>query len=110
MDIIGFILWPIKWVHEEPWRALLVAAALFLHYVFLRLMARQRTAISADVLNVLAVSLWVVFWPYETQMLKWEKTVIAPIRVDLFLVGILLYAMTVASIIKSWVLLLGKSK
>jgi len=110
MDIIGFIFWPIKWAHEEPRRALLVAAALFLHYVILRLMARQRTAISTDVLNALAVGLWVAFWPYETQMLKWEKTVIAPIRVDLFLVAIFLYGMTAASVVKSWALLLGKSK
>ncbi len=110
MDIIGFILWPIEWVHEEPRRALLVAAALFLHYVVLRSMSRQRTAISTDVLNALAVSLWAAFWPYETQMLKWEKTVSVPIRVDLFLVAIVLYGMTGASIIKSWLQLLGKSR
>lgn len=110
MNIASFILWPINWVHEQPWHALLVAIALFVHYALLRLVVWQKGIMFTDILNVLAISLWVAFWPYETSMLEWEKTVHVPIRIDLALVIGLLYGATVPSIAMSWSLLYKQYK
>ena len=50
---------------------------------------------------VLAVVVWCLFGVYESYMYVWSRTVIAPIRVDLFLLTPILYAATVFGLIQA---------
>jgi len=39
-----------------------------------------------------------LYWLYESRMYEWSKTVVAPIRVDLLLIGPFLYLVTLLGI------------
>jgi len=49
-----------------------------------------------------AVLVWLLFGVYESFMLAWSKTVIAPIRVDLLLLAPVLYAVSILGAVLSW--------
>ena len=49
-----------------------------------------------------AAILWALYAAYETYMLQWSKTVVAPIRVDLLLLTPILYAAVVAGLVGLW--------
>ena len=87
---------PIGLVMEWPYLALGPAALFLVAY----LSGRKRPPAPRVVL-VAAVA-WGLFAVYETYMRAWSKTVVAPIRVDLLLIGPVLYALTLAGAVGWW--------
>lgn len=83
-------LWPIGWANAAPWRALVIAGVLFVYCALVRLMLERMHARLFDISSAAAIILWISFLPYEVFMQAWEKTVVAPIRVDLLLVAVVL--------------------
>ena len=83
---------------SHPFLAFLPALA-FLAYYFMRRPAAAALEIPGQVRWSLAAGvLWTVYTLYELAMNQWSKTAIAPIRIDLFLVGPLLYVLTAAAL------------
>ena len=77
-------------LNAAPWRALVIAGVLFVYCALVRLMLERMHARLFDISSAAAIILWISFLPYEVFMQAWEKTVVAPIRVDLLLVAVVL--------------------
>lgn len=56
----------------------------------------------ARALLILTAVVWVAYGVYEIRMYYWSKTVIAPIRVDLFLAAPIIYLVTSLGAISCW--------
>ena len=90
---------PLWLVMAFPWLALVPASA------FGACFARHRTRLATprDRLSLLLPALlWLAYAPYEWLMLQWSKEVVAPIRIDLLVIGPLLYASTFVGV-RAWV-------
>jgi hypothetical protein len=87
---------PIRALHDEPLLA-------FVPGVLLGLMAhgcrRLPRHAAARLWTTVAAGMWGAFGIYELRMQAWERTVTAPIRVDLLLIGPILYAATLVATI-----------
>jgi hypothetical protein len=95
-------LWPVDWVNAAPWHALVIAGILSVYYAIVRLILGRRYAKFFDISSIGAIVLWIGFWPYELHMQAWEKTVTAPIRIDLIFLAIVLGSATIISLLSSW--------
>jgi apolipoprotein N-acyltransferase len=84
---------PVVAIHGRPVLAFLPALA----FALLALAMRGRARRPAIVLALVSAA-WTVFGIYETAMREWEKTVSAPIRVDLVLLTPVLWLMTMIGI------------
>jgi hypothetical protein len=103
MDFLKVLLSPIS---EPPWQALVAVQVLLGYYAVVRLTLWRMKAIFFDVASLATIALWFGFWRYQIHMREWEKTVVAPIRIDLFLAVLVLYPATIISLVSSWVALL----
>jgi hypothetical protein len=76
---------------HEPVTSLVIAAAFALALLLRRGGATRALTITAT----LPVAAWLAFAIYEWRMLQWEKTVVAPIRLDvlLFIVPLVLVSL-----------------
>jgi hypothetical protein len=98
MGCLGLFLAPLGFFVSHPFLALIPALA-FLVYYFVRRPAAAAMEVSGQVRwSLVAGLLWTVYTIYELAMHQWSKTVIAPIRIDLFLVGPLLYVLTAGAL------------
>ena len=93
--------WPFDLVSATPWHAMVVASILSGYYALVRLALGRMYARFFDISSIAAIVLWIGYWPYELHMRAWERTVAAPIRLDLFLVGIILDGATVICLLSS---------
>jgi len=84
---------PVVAIHGRPVPALLPALAFALLALAMRGRARR-----PSILLALVSAAWIVFGIYEMGMREWEKTVTAPIRVDLLLLTPVLWMMTMIGI------------
>jgi hypothetical protein len=105
MDVVKMLLWPIP---EPPWHALVALCILSGHYALVRLALWRKKAVFVDIWNTATIALWIAFWLYQIHMWGWEKTVHAPIRLDLFPAAIILYTATIICLLSSWESLLSK--
>jgi hypothetical protein len=95
---LGLFLTPLGLFVSHPFLAFLPALA-FLGYYFVRRPAAAALKVPGQVRwSLVAGLLWTVYALYELAMYQWSRTVIAPIRIDLFLVGPLLYVLTAAAL------------
>ncbi len=92
--VMDILLGPVVAIHDRPVLAFLPAA------VFALLAWRMRGRGRLPSLALAAASvLWMAFGVYETWMHEWEKTVTAPIRVDLLLLAPVLWIVTMIGIV-----------
>ena len=85
---------PMRLLLDRPYLALVPALVFWLGYRAVRPDASRL---------LLGVSgLWVLYAAYETYMFFWSKTVTAPIRLDLLLLGPLLYLATAIGLLAWW--------
>ena len=61
-------------------------------------------------LLILTAAVWVAYGIYEIRMFYWSRTVIAPIRVDLFLAAPIIYLVTILGALACWRLARQKRK
>ena len=94
MQLLEFLFLPMIVVHDYPPLAL-IPAALFAAVAIRRRRHGERIALTGA-----AAAAWAVYTLYELQLGAWEKTVIAPIRLDLLLIAPVLYALTIAAAIQ----------
>ena len=92
--VLDILLGPVVAIHDRPVLAFLPAAAFAL--LSWRMRGRGRFPFAA---LAAASALWTLFGIYETAMHEWEKTVTAPIRVDLVLLAPVLWIVTMIGII-----------
>ena len=104
------LLWPVMWVHDAPWHALMIAGSLAIYYALVRITLGYMPARFFDISNIGTIVLWFGFWLYELHMLAWEKTVVAPIRLDLFLAAFPLNTATIICLLSSLWSLFRKAK
>jgi hypothetical protein len=98
MDILGFLMdlgmlfsWLISPFVKFPPLAFLPAAVFFATWIRLR---------SKNCIGILLTGImWLLFGLYETGMYFWSRTVIAPIRVDLAMVSLVLFIVTAIGIL-----------
>ena len=91
--VLDILFGPVVAIHDRPVLAFLPAAAFALLAWGMRGGARfPFIALAAT------AALWALFGVYETAMHEWEKTVTAPIRVDLLLLAPVLWLVTVIGI------------
>jgi hypothetical protein len=95
MDFPTLFYAPMRLFLERPYLALVPALAFGAGFRALR--GRRGSG-----WVLVAALLWGLYAAYETYMLHWSKTVVAPIRVDLLLLAPILYAVTVAGV-AGWV-------
>ena len=91
--MLDILLGPVVAIHGRPVLAFLPAAAFAL--LAWRMRGRGRFPFAAP---AAASALWTLFGVYETAMHEWEKTVTAPIRVDLILLAPVLWIVTTVGI------------
>ena len=103
-------LWLAEWVNAAPWHALMIAGILSTYYALVRLTLGRMYARVFDISSIVTIFLWIGLWPYELHMQAWEKTVVAPIRLDLFLVAIILNIATMTCLFSSLWSLVRKVK
>jgi hypothetical protein len=85
---------PMRLLLERPYLALVPALLFWLGYRAVRPRAPR--------LLVGVAVLWALYAAYETYMYFWSKTVTAPIRVDLLLLGPVLYIATGVGLVAWW--------
>ena len=91
------VYYPINWLIERPYLAILPGLIFGFCYLGLRsgsAKIARRTALTAAIL-------WLLYAIYEWRMFLWSRTVSAPIRVDLLLIAPALYLTTVAGLVAS---------
>jgi hypothetical protein len=93
---IELLYWPIRALHDEPLLAFVPAALLALMAFGCRRLPRHA---AARLWTTVAAGMWAASGVYELRMQAWERTVTAPIRVDLLLIGPILYAATLGATI-----------
>lgn len=85
---------PVVAIHDRPVLAFVPALAFLLLALAMRGRARR------PFLALAAASIvWTLFGVYETAMHEWEKTVTAPIRVDLILLTPVLWLVTIVAVV-----------
>lgn len=82
---------PMRWVHDRPALVLVPAALLAAAAWRARRLPRHAPAF---LWPAGSAALWGAAGLWELRMRAWERTVTAPIRVDLLLLGPVLYAAT----------------
>lgn len=85
---------PMALLHDRPALAFAPAAALAAAAFAARRLPRHAAAF---LWPAGGAALWAAYGVYELRMRAWERTVTAPIRVDLLIIGPLLYAATLVS-------------
>jgi hypothetical protein len=96
VELLQVLFLPARVLHDRPALALLPAAALAAMAFAAR--ARPRHA-PAFLWPAGTAVLWLAYAAYELRMRAWERTVTAPIRVDLLVVWPVLAIATLASAI-----------
>jgi hypothetical protein len=99
VELLEVLFLPARVLHDRPALALLPAAALAAMAFAAR--GRPRHA-PAFLWPAVSAVLWVAYAIYEVRMRAWERTVTAPIRVDLLALWPILAVATVASAVASW--------
>jgi hypothetical protein len=82
---------PVRWVHDHPALAFAPAALLAGAAFAARSLPRHAPAF---LWPAGAAAMWSAYGLYELRMHAWERTVTAPIRIDLLLIGPILYVVT----------------
>ena len=91
---LDLLLGPVVAIHGRPVLAFLPAIVFALLALAMRGRARR------PFLALAAASVvWTLFGVYETAMHEWEKTVTAPIRVDLLLLAPILWLVTIVAVV-----------
>jgi hypothetical protein len=96
VELLQILFLPARALHDRPVLALLPAAALAAMAFAAR--ARLRHA-PAFLWPAGTAVLWLAYGAYELRMRAWERSVTAPIRVDLLVIWPVLAIATVASAI-----------
>lgn len=91
---LDLLFGPVVVLHDRPVLAFVPALAFLLLAVAIRPRARRPSI----VLSAAAV-VWMLSGVYEMAMHEWEKTVVAPIRVDLLLLAPVLWLVTIAAVV-----------
>lgn len=91
--------YPIFWFVDSPFLALLPAVVFAVCHVLLRF----RSAPFARRVALAACILWLLYGIYEWQMSLWLQNVSNPIRIDLLLIALLLYYVTIWGLAVSFV-------
>ena len=93
--MLEIFFFPFTLMAALPGTALIPAA------IFVGLYIKRRNRISkfSRMLTINVTLLWTIYGIYETRMYFWMKTVIAPIRIDFFLIVPILYLMTIVGTI-----------
>ena len=89
-------------VHDHPLLGFIPALVFLALYAFARIVAVGSVSKAARLSVLTAGVIWLLFTFYEWRMYYWERTVIAPIRVDLLLLTPVLYLTTGIGLIGSW--------
>jgi hypothetical protein len=90
---LDILFGPVVAIHDRPVLAFVPAAA----FALLAWRMRGRARFAYIALAATAI-LWTLFGVYETAMHEWEKTVTAPIRVDLLLLAPVLWLVTMTAV------------
>ncbi|HEU4455964.1 MAG TPA: hypothetical protein VFR81_23060 [Longimicrobium sp.] len=91
--VMDILFGPVVAIHGRPVLAFLPAI------VFALLALAMRGRARPPFLALAAASVvWTLFGVYETAMHEWEKTVTAPIRVDLLLLAPILWLVTIVAL------------
>jgi hypothetical protein len=85
---------PMTLLHDRPALAFVPAAVLAAVAFAARRLPRHAPAF---LWPAGGAGLWGAYGVYELRMQAWERTVTAPIRVDLLLIGPILYAVTIVA-------------
>jgi len=95
--VFGVFLAPFVVFVDHPWLALLPAVffAMAGLYPFL---ARRKEQYGPAALVLTCGVAWVAYALYEWRMNAWSRTVVAPIRLDMFVVAPFLYVLTAAGL------------
>ena len=96
MGLLQILFLPARILHDRPLLALLPAAALGAMAFAARGRPRHAPAFLWPAGSAL---LWAAYLPYELRMRAWERSVTAPIRVDLLVIWPVLAIAAVASAI-----------
>ena len=99
MEALELLFLPVRFLHDRPLLALLPAAVLAAMAFAARSLPRHAPAF---LWPAGTATLWVAYAVYELRMRDWERTVTAPVRVDLLLVWPVLAIATLASAIAAW--------
>lgn len=99
MDVVFY---PMRLVHDNPLLGLAPALVFFISYIFARVVGFAAASKGARLSVLAAGIIWLLFTSYEWRMSYWERTVIAPIRVDLLLLTPVLYVITVIGLVGLW--------
>ena len=92
---IDAFYWPTAMWAEYPALTLLPVLAFAAAFWHARRMKRSRALLVVTVL-------WGLYAVYEGAMWLWSRQVIAPIRIDLIVLGPLMYAVTAAGVLAWW--------
>ena len=95
MSPLALFFAPMVLLIDRPYVALAPALVCLIAWT------RYRPAPRARLLLFTAIA-WVAYAAYETRMYFWAKTVSAPIRVDLLLIGPVLYVVTLGALVRWW--------
>lgn len=98
--IFELFFYPVTLLVERPSLAFIPAAVFICGYVLYRCWAIATGSPAHWTGSVVLVAglTWMLYWLYESRMYEWSKTVVAPIRVDLLLIGPFLYLVTLLGI------------
>ncbi len=91
--LLDILFGPVVAIHDRPVLAFLPAIV----FAVLALWARDR-ARRPSIALALVSAVWMVSGIYEMAMREWEKTVVAPIRVDLLLLAPVLWVVTMIGV------------
>jgi|GEM_PF-5555625 len=96
---LDLFLAPLGLIVSYPFLAFLPAAVFFFYYFVRRPAAAERHAPGQVRWSLLAGLVWLCYGFYELAMDRWSRSIAgAPIRVDLFLVGPVLYVLTALAV------------
>jgi len=96
---LELFFWPVRVLHDRPELALAPAVLFVLLAWRARPLPRHAPA---RLWPWVTAGMWGAYALYELRMRAWERAVTAPIRLDLLLIGPILYAATIATSV-AWV-------
>jgi hypothetical protein len=95
MGCLGLFLAPLGFLVVHPFLGFLPAAVFLFYYWVRRPAAAERDSPGRVRWSLLAGLVWLVYSFYELAMAGWSRSIAgAPIRIDLFLLGPVLYVLT----------------
>ena len=99
----GWIFTPMRWMHDYVLLAFALALLFGAAAVWCRRLAAVDPGLRWNTWKLAGCALvWAGYAVYELAMSRWERTVVAPIRVDLLLLAPVLYVVTGNGLFALW--------